>query len=74
VFKLFCWFLDGSRNPFSVDIGASKIVDDLKKAIWKENSDFLILWEVGSFYSIVILAACVIITADTLTSSMNQNL
>jgi hypothetical protein len=49
VFKLFCWFLDESREPFSVDIKASKIVDDLKNRIWKKYSDSLILWKVGSF-------------------------
>jgi Crinkler effector protein N-terminal domain len=47
VFKFFCWFLDGSRDPFSVEIGASKIVDDLKNEIGKHNS--VNLWKVGSF-------------------------
>lgn len=62
MFKLFCWFLDGSRDPFSVEIRASKIVDDLKNAIGKYNS--LNLWKVGSFTS---LTAFVIIAADTVS-------
>jgi Crinkler effector protein N-terminal domain len=63
VFKLFCWPLDGSRAPFTVEIGASKIVDDLKNVIRKRyDSDSLTLWKVGSFMS---LMAFVIIAADT---------
>ena len=50
VFKLFCWFLDGSRDPFPIEIGASKIVDDLENAIGRHDSDSLNLWNVGSLF------------------------
>jgi|ERR1700722_12514434 len=34
--KLFCWVVDRSEDPFSVDITITKTVDDLKKAIKME--------------------------------------
>ncbi|KAF8230515.1 hypothetical protein L208DRAFT_121499 [Tricholoma matsutake] len=37
MFKLFCWILNKSDSPFSVEIGKSKTVDHLKKAIKKEK-------------------------------------
>jgi hypothetical protein len=49
MFKLFCWFLDGPRGLFLVDIEASKVVGDLKNVIGKHDSDSLVLWKVGSF-------------------------
>lgn len=57
VLKLFCWVLNGSNKPFSVTIGGSETVDDLKKVIKKEKepeldhlaADRIILWKVSTF-------------------------
>ena len=53
-FRLFCWILGGS-NSFSVKIGKSETVDDLKAAIRKKKepeldylaADALSVWKVG---------------------------
>jgi hypothetical protein len=55
---LFCWILDVSARPFSVDTEDSTTVAHLKKAIVKEKSstlanieaDQLVLWKVSPFF------------------------
>ena len=55
--RLFCWILGGS-NAFSVKIGKSEIVDELKKRIKKAGepeldylaADALSVWKVGKSY------------------------
>jgi len=59
--KLFCWVIDKSENPFSVDVANGETVEDLKKAIIKIlphtlaglDVDQLSLWKVGDFFNIV---------------------
>jgi hypothetical protein len=54
-FKLFCWVLDISRNPFSVNIASTEAVGNLAKAIThakphtfkKVEADTLVLWKVS---------------------------
>jgi hypothetical protein len=54
---LFCWVLEVSSSPLSIDIVDSRTVDHLKKAIVKENSHTfanvdahqLELWKVCGF-------------------------
>lgn len=56
--KLFCWILDKSESPFSVDVAHDVTVDDLKKAIMNEkthalaglDADQLTLWKVSDFF------------------------
>ena len=55
--RLFCWILGGS-NEFSVKIGKSEMVDDLKAAIKKRRepeldqlaADALSVWKVGKSF------------------------
>jgi hypothetical protein len=54
VLKIFCWVLNVSDNPFSVDIGKSMTVGYLKEIIKKKKEfeyafdpDTLKLWKVG---------------------------
>jgi Crinkler effector protein N-terminal domain len=57
IIKLFCWILGVSNAAFSVKIKDNETVDDLKKAIVKENpvtfaaidAYQLTLWNVSSF-------------------------
>jgi len=35
--KLFCWIIDKSSSPFSVDVQNDDTVYDLKKAVMREN-------------------------------------
>ena len=61
--KLFCWVIDKSENPFSVDVANGETVEDLKKAIIKIlphtlaglDVDQLSLWKVGDFSTSSIL-------------------
>ena len=53
--KLFCWVVDRSEDPFSVDITITKTVDDLKKAIKMEMeldgpAHAFTLWKVSDSY------------------------
>jgi hypothetical protein len=55
--EVFCWILDESRSPLSVDINDNQTVYHLKKAIVKESpvtfasvdAHQLTLWKVGGF-------------------------
>jgi hypothetical protein len=57
-FRLFCWILDWSNQPFSVKIGKRETVDELKEAIKKKKkpeldhlaADTLVVWKVGKSY------------------------
>ena len=39
--KLFCWLIDKSMEPFSVDVANGDTVDDLKKAVMKKKPNAL---------------------------------
>jgi hypothetical protein len=57
-FKLFCWIIDKSDNPFSINIAQSETVGDLKQKIKNLNqrelnylaSDSLTLFKVSNSY------------------------
>ena len=56
--KLFCWIIDKSESPFSVDVANDDTVGDLKNAVMKKKyltlaaleSDQLTLWKVSDFF------------------------
>ena len=56
--KLFCWILDRSIEPFSVEVKNDDTVDDLKKAVVTNkpmalgglDADQLTIWKVGDFF------------------------
>lgn len=56
-FKLFCWIIDKSDNPFPINIAQSETVGDLKQKIKKSQrelnylaSDSLTLFKVSNSY------------------------
>jgi len=69
--SILCLYLDGSKPPLTVDVGASKSVGGLRKAIRtadpESDPESLILWKVGLFQSIVILLPCVVIATETVS-------
>ena len=58
--KLFCWILDKTESPFSVNIANNDTIDDLKDAIFKKNpitlasvdAHQLALWKVSHFFQL----------------------